>query len=1279
MVQITFIKKITYVLLIVTSGLYAADQMVATAAYIDKRRDDYGLDKAQRPEPKFDKSGDNFLFKETRESRRPNAKAPWAPIAIVGKGQNNSTPTPQVSMPEIPQPAQVRPELVPIKPIQAQLTNTVPSSLGIPSNVSDFLRDNSPTNKGRVQTLSSRVLNREHFNRKMQDDPRFAAAVNHLHKKVSQEAKHCIETTEKLIAAFKNNDSYTVAECLIALEHATISEPVLNKEFQTMLNTIIFQLTDGGHNNFLTGIKTHDQLNKIDNAYNQFNKIYFNYSQHEDYSFSLGNIVEPITNDFRLKAKLCTDDPFENLERGAERQKQLGELCTIVEKQCTQNTLHNKYTKKFFSCELYRSLVKINAWCSIGAFKEALAEIACLNKKFPISSIAIRQYHQTIYDAAYRKSYTPQGIQIEYKTDPLCPRINAQSRSPNEALNALFARRKEAAEKTLAGIGCSKDCNELTRTLAYDLIDCKNHRAAVEMLSKKLSNDHANPEVRESYSNYFYSSGVSKLTQCDPILANFDMPHEIGNAKNHELRMLLDDLATVSAHTPQIKDAVVKVFGYVKKTLADNHYSKAYETIARAINTALHDPKADQSVLQLADLAAQTITEAQSATQHEAALSIADILDHMKKTPRESAEYQELLKQLYTVDELYKDVIGNAAIANAYLQEILKESTAVKPELIAKQFPEYYHWLKKRVEARIDIQRQGPIYETQHYPLEYQTKQYLSDTKIDSSNFKTCTGDQVQRTLHGEAIHVQGIVAQRYYETKAPIATAAMHMFNNQTGAILNKVVGLIKTNNTDSATQLLDLGWNLQARLDAWQEKAIAALHSWNDSKNDPEAYKNQALTGNPAIDADLQKQSANITSTQHGIAHALINGLDWGTQTILHPLQSIISVEIWARNAGTATTECASEIADTFRKPPNEVAEIAERKAWQAVQAASDSMTHILSNPHARGEAIGNAIAGWFTGKTIGYFARPVMAGVNRIKTAFMGAAESTVVPIMEAEITAEQIATTSTATAETKAIHKSLKEIAKIEKTSKRIQHLESLKKTLKKDAEALQQINQQLAVEIGILKAEFKETLVHCSSTYGQANTNEALQLLGINETNVHIKPYKIDHLERISKDLQKINSDPRWQTFKYDSAKGPKSSLGLIDEAIAGISCEEQNLIQNLARSTHDGADFVEIIGKQKIEWDVKTFPSFSLEGKEVFTVPETIHSIKKELMTGTNVILNIQYLNEKDLLTLYQNIAKSLTLDELKGIIVVHPENFSLSKNSEDLIKFLFSNFTNNN
>jgi len=980
---ITFIKKITYVLLLLTSALNATDKMAVKAALTEIYKDQIGIEKSDGCAFAKEPNGQHNLVYDKGEFGiyRPAELNP--PKSIIGAPQTNTQPAPQTAS-VIPKPALHKTAIdVIMKPAGGSSPSIGIPSLGVHSGATsfEFLDAPGPTNRGREQTKSWGQIRREHYNLLLNDEAKFKAGLEQQHANIHAEYEYYRAISQKLISAFKLGDGYAVSRCLIALEHASISDPVLNEQLHRMLDDIIKEFTRTGKDNFLTCYYTGGQIEGINKAYNDF-VGWYDYKIHtQDYWLDLGDKVESVMHKHRSKTN---------------------EFHAEISKTCEQKPLHNSHTKKFFTCELYRSLVKINGLCEIGEFKKAFAEITRLHKKYPISSPAIQRYHEALYNKEYAQRFTPEGIQPLLTRDPFYQTIKGTaSRTPNEAWNALLTKRKEAAEKTLAKIGRSKECNELTRNLAYELIDLQqkgNKRAEVEFLSKKLSNDHADPQVRESYNDYFYGSGVCKLTDCDPVLANFGMGQEIGNAKNHEKRMLVHDLATVSAHNPQIKDSVVKGFEYVKKSLADDQYSKAYETLARAITTALQNPKADQSVLQLGNYAAPTTTEAQQATQREAVLAIADLLHKMEKVTQESGAYQELLQKLYTHDELYKDVMGNAAIANAYLQEILKESTAIKPELIAKRFSEYYHWLQKRVAARVDIEKRGEVIDTQHYILEYQTKQYLQDTKVDINNFKTCLGDQLQRALHGEAIHVQGITAQQYYNQKAPRTSPYIQTFCAQTSHILNKATQYIKGNDTGHAAQLLDLAWNIQAKLDTWQEKLIAGLHSWNDVKNNPAAHKDAVLTGNPAIDADLNKHFADTTSTNHGFAHALINGLDTGTQIALHPLQTVISAEIMVRNAGNALGNFIGKVGNTFRKPPDEFRQVFERKAWETAKAVCDGTAHVLSDPHARGEFIGNAIVGWLTGKVSGYITRPLVNGAKRIKAALAGATESIVTPLTE-----------------------------------------------------------------------------------------------------------------------------------------------------------------------------------------------------------------------------------------------------------------------------------------
>jgi hypothetical protein len=851
--------KITYsILLFLTLTMYAADQMVATAAFIDKRREDFGLGKAQRTEPKMEEGGDSFLLTATGKSCRPKVKAPWAPIAVVGNGQNNPAPTPQVHAPEIPQPVQPSPYKV-----TSDFINHDPLLAPSPTN-DPFARFQGPTNRGRPQTLSTHEIRSQHYQFMWENEPRFREGIENQQAIIEKQYEQCKIVAKTLIDAFKHGDSYTVARCLMALEHATISEPKLNQAFQGMLCAIVYELTKDGNKNFLSCIKTAHQLNAMQYAYNEFVRFHINYSCTENYNFDLGDKVEAVIRNPKIKEE---------------------NFYAEIKESCKQKAEHKGDTKNFFSCELYRSLVKINAWCSIGDFKQAWAEITRLHKKFPISCYAIQCYHEAIYNAEYRKSYTPQGIHLEYQTDPLCQSLNTSpSRSPNEALNALFARRKEAAEKTLADIGCSKDCNELTRTLAYDLIDCKNHRAAVEMLSKKLSNDHANPEVRESYNNYFYSSGVSKLTQCDPILANFDMPHEIGNAKNHELRMLLDDLATVSAHTPQIKDAVVKAFGYVKKTLADNHYSKAYETIARAINTALHDPKADQSVLQLADYNLTSENQTLAQYQDKFANKIAELLEKLEKMPQESLnERQELLQELFHHDELYKDLIKQDECAQAYEKELFKESYAKCPREIAERVPEYKALLRRRSAARADIQVNGEKIDRRAYQISYGAHKFLSSNKNDVEKIKSFLGNQYDHALHAERIRQHEIFAAEVFKEQSPWINALC----SGTSRALDKASELTGLKNSAIAAKITDCGWTVVAAVDALGEKLLQAARDLNAKPN--EAINELAGTTN----------GKPINDYLTWMGEGIINGVEGIIAKIRHPLHFAGDIEYLADKA--------------------------------------------------------------------------------------------------------------------------------------------------------------------------------------------------------------------------------------------------------------------------------------------------------------------------------------------------------------------------------------------
>jgi len=108
------------------------------------------------------------------------------------------------------------------------------------------------------------------------------------------------------------------------------------------------------------------------------------------------------------------------------------------------------------------------------------------------------------------------------------------------------------------------------------------------------------------------------------------------------------------------------------------------------------------------------------------------------------------------------------------------------------------------------------------------------------------------------------------------------------------------------------------------------------------------------------------------------------------------------------------------------------------------------------------------------------------------------------------------------------------------------------------------------------------LTQYADKYGKPNVAEALQVLKINEARIAKNANIFETIEQASKDLEKINSDPRWIEFKKDYAKRGLVDLGSIEEAIAGIACKEQGLLTELIRSKNFAEEFIEHLHPQKL-------------------------------------------------------------------------------------------------
>lgn len=162
------------------------------------------------------------------------------------------------------------------------------------------------------------------------------------------------------------------------------------------------------------------------------------------------------------------------------------------------------------------------------------------------------------------------------------------------------------------------------------------------------------------------------------------------------------------------------------------------------------------------------------------------------------------------------------------------------------------------------------------------------------------------------------------------------------------------------------------------------------------------------------------------------------------------------------------------------------------------------------------------------------------------------------------------------------------------------------------------------------------------------------------------------LEEMIKHLIKIDSNPRWSLFKLDPSKKNTCSLTSIEEALAGIACEEQGLLHNLIRDQTGGGEFIDYF---KRCWDVKIAKSYALTGKYIFDEKgksEFISSLKKALERSPheNFILNISFLETADHPEFFMAI-KIFSKELLERMIVVDYFNPKNSKTTQELLKFL--------
>jgi len=124
-----------------------------------------------------------------------------------------------------------------------------------------------------------------------------------------------------------------------------------------------------------------------------------------------------------------------------------------------------------------------------------------------------------------------------------------------------------------------------------------------------------------------------------------------------------------------------------------------------------------------------------------------------------------------------------------------------------------------------------------------------------------------------------------------------------------------------------------------------------------------------------------------------------------------------------------------------------------------------------------------------------------------------------------------------------------------------------------------------------------------------------------------------------------------ESLMRDYAKNGQVSLKTIDEALAGVVAESQGILQGpLVRDSTGAGEFIDLLGQV---WDVKMGISRAPNGRPIFQLDHFVGKIKRELLIGENIILDLRCLEVADLQKLIQKLKVDFTMDQCKRIVVV--------------------------
>jgi hypothetical protein len=167
-----------------------------------------------------------------------------------------------------------------------------------------------------------------------------------------------------------------------------------------------------------------------------------------------------------------------------------------------------------------------------------------------------------------------------------------------------------------------------------------------------------------------------------------------------------------------------------------------------------------------------------------------------------------------------------------------------------------------------------------------------------------------------------------------------------------------------------------------------------------------------------------------------------------------------------------------------------------------------------------------------------------------------------------------------------------------------------------------------------------------------NSRDAIKLIA-KEVSAELKA--IETTNSCIKDSYCADFQKYLQSLIQDPSHGNKISDLSIQEAAMGMACEKEGLLVGpLRRDPVGAAEFFDKFGQR---WDVKRAISLSSNRQQIFNPKALFAKIKRDLLLGENIILDMMKLENRDVSIIYKEVFQKLTEAELNRMLVVMREN----------------------